>query len=48
MSEVRRDSKKRKLRDGESQLPDGRYRYRYKGIDGKDHDVYSWQLEETD
>ena len=48
MSEARRDSKKRKLRDGESQLPDGRYRYRYKGIDGKDHDVYSWQLEETD
>lgn len=41
MSKVRRDSKKRKLRDGESQLPDGRYRYRYKGIDGKDHDVYS-------
>ena len=31
MSEVRRDSKKRKLRDGECQLADGRYRFRYIG-----------------
>lgn len=48
MSEVRKDHKRRKLRDGESQLPDGRYRYRYTGLDGKRHDVYSWRLEASD
>ena len=48
MSEVRKDKKRRKLRDGESQLADGRYRYRYQGVDGKRHDVYSWRLEATD
>lgn len=48
MSEVRKDNKKRKLRDGESQLADGRYRFRYVGVDGKRHDVYSWRLEATD
>ena len=48
MSEVRRDNRNRKLRDGEVQLPDGRYRYRYTGIDGKNYDVYSWKLEASD
>lgn len=48
MSEVRRDNKNRKLREGEVQLPDGRYRFRYKGIDGKMYDIYSWKLEATD
>lgn len=48
MSEVRKDNKKRKLRDGESQLADGRYRFRYVGVEGKRHDVYSWRLEATD
>lgn len=48
MSEVRRDNKNRRLRDGEVQPPDGRYRFRYKGIDGRVYDVYSWKLEASD
>lgn len=48
MSEVRKDNRNRRLRDGECQLPDGRYRFRYKGVDGKKHDIYSWRLEASD
>lgn len=48
MSEKRRDNKGRVLRDGESQLPDGRYRYRYKSWDGQDKVVYSWRLDRHD
>ena len=40
----RRDSKGRILRNGESQAPDGRYRYSYY-IDGKQRNLYSWKLE---
>ncbi|MCD7868414.1 MAG: site-specific integrase [Clostridiales bacterium] len=47
MSEKRRDKKRRILRNGETQLPDGRYRYSYYQ-DGNQKSVYSWKLEETD
>ena len=40
----RRDSKGRILRNGESQAPDGRYRYSYY-VDGKQKNLYSWRLE---
>ena len=40
----RRDSKGRILRNGESQAPDGRYRYSYY-VDGKQKNIYSWKLE---
>lgn len=48
MSEKRRDSKKRILRNGESQKPDGRYVYKYYDIFHKPHFLYSWKLEPTD
>lgn len=40
MSEKRRDNKNRILRNGESQLSDGRYRFRYTDLDGVRRDVY--------
>lgn len=43
-----RDHKDRKLERGETQRKDGRYRYHYKGADGKWHDVYSWKLTPID
>ena len=48
MSAKRRDSKNRILRTGESQEPDGRYKYRFWDIDGKRKTVYSWRLVDTD
>lgn len=48
MSEKRKDSKGRILKDGESQREDGRYRYQYMDSRGKRHEVYSWKLVETD
>ena len=48
MSEKRRDSKGRILRNGECQRKDGMYQYEYVGIDGKTKCVYSWRLEPTD
>ena len=48
MSEKRRDSKNRILRDGESQLQDGRYRYKYVDANGKEKYEYSWRLVATD
>lgn len=48
MSEKRRDSKNRVLRRGESQRKDGRYVYKYIGLDGKPYFVYSWTLEKRD
>lgn len=44
----RKDNKGRKLNDGESQLKDGRYRYRYTDIMGKRKTLYSWRLTEKD
>lgn len=47
MSEKRRDTKGRILRDRESQCKDGRYRYTfYEGT--KQKALYSWKLEKTD
>lgn len=48
MSEVRKDSKGRRLAIGESQDKDGRYRYKYEDISGKRKSVYSWRLTESD
>ena len=36
------------LQQGERQLPDGRYRYRYTDSEGRQHDVYSWRLRPQD
>ena len=47
MSVKRRDSRKRVLRDRESQCNDGRYRYSYIE-NGKQKGIYSWKLEPTD
>ncbi|WP_354022696.1 integrase DNA-binding domain-containing protein [Faecalibaculum rodentium] len=48
VSEKRRDSKNRILRNGESQRKDGRYAYKYIDATGKPQFVYSWKLEATD
>lgn len=48
MSEKRRDSKGRILRNGESQQKDGRYRYSYVDGNGKPACIYSWKLEHSD
>lgn len=48
MSEKRRDSRGRILRNGECQRKDGLYQYDYVGLDGKPKCVYSWKLESTD
>ena len=48
MSEKRRDNRKRILRNGESQRPDGRYVYKYYDAMKKQHFLYSWKLEPTD
>jgi integrase len=48
MAERRKDVKGRILRDGEDQLQDGRYRYRYLDSQEKRQAVYSWKLVPTD
>lgn len=48
MSEKRRDSKNRILRNGESQRKYGRYAFKYIDTTGKPKFVYSWKLEKTD
>lgn len=48
MSEKRRDNKNRILHDGETQMPDGRYRFRYTDSDGVRQCVYSWRLDHND
>ena len=48
MSEVRRDSKGRRLSTGESQDKEGRYRYKYYDAFGNRKSVYSWRLTESD
>lgn len=47
MSEKRRDKRGRILHNGEMQMPDGRYRYKY-DEDGKVKYVYSWRLDHND
>ena len=48
MSEKRRDSKGRVLRNGESQRSDGKYMFRYTDGTGERHTVYSWKLVSTE
>lgn len=48
MSMKRRDNKGRILHNGESQRPDGRYAFKYQGVDGKTKFIYSWKLVDTD
>ena len=48
MSEKRRDSKHRILRNGESQRKDGRYAFKFVDAFGQQQFVYSWRLEKTD
>lgn len=48
MSEKRRDKKGRLLHNGEMQMPDGRYRFKYPDSDGKERVVYSWRLDHND
>ena len=44
----RRDNRGRILHNGESQMPDGRYRFRYNDIFGKPRVVYSTRLDRHD
>ena len=48
MSEKRRDSKNRILHNGETQMTDGRYRYRYVDANGIQQNIYSWRLDKND
>lgn len=48
MSEKRRDSKNRILRNGESQRKDGKYEYKYVDANGERRSAYSWKLVPTD
>ena len=48
MSEKRRDKRGRILHNGEMQMPDGRYRFKYVDEDGKEKAVYSWRLDHND
>ena len=48
MSEKRRDSKGRILRNGECQRKDGLYQYDYVDMNGKPKCLYSWKLEASD
>lgn len=45
---VKKDTKGRNLKEGEDQLKDGRYRYRYTDKLGKRQAIYSWKLVSTD
>ena len=48
MQDVRKDSRGRKLKVGESQRKDGLYQYRYSDMLGKRQCVYSWRLLPSD
>lgn len=48
MSEKRRDNRGRILHNGEVQLSDGRYRFKYLDAMGKERFVYSWRLTHND
>ena len=48
MSEKRRDNRGRILRNGEIQMADGRYRYKYVDAFGETKYVYSWKLDKND
>lgn len=46
MTERRKDSKGRVLKENETQRPDGTYSYRWRTSDGKRHSIYSKTLDE--
>ena len=48
MSEKRRDHRGRILHNGEIQLSDGRYRFKYVDEMGKERCIYSWRLDQND
>lgn len=48
MAEKRKSTSGIVLQPGESQRPDGRFRYRYTDRDGNRHDIYSWRLRPQD
>ena len=48
MSEKRRDHRGRILHNGEIQLSDGRYRFKYVDEMGKERCVYSWRLDHNE
>ena len=48
MSEKRRDNRGRILRNGEIQMADGRYRYKYVDAFGETKYTYSWKLDKND
>lgn len=48
MSEKRRDNRGRILHNGEVQLSDGRYRFKYLDAMGKERYAYSWRLNRND
>lgn len=48
MSEKRRDSRGRIMRNGEIQTSGGRYRYKYTDASGKPRYIYSWRLNKND
>ena len=48
MSEKRRDNRGRILHNGEFQMSDGRYRFKYIDSFGKERVVYSWRLYHND
>lgn len=48
MPDKRKDSRGRTLRNGETQQPDGRYKFRYTDGNGERRTVYSWKLVVTD
>lgn len=48
MVEKRRDTRNRILHNGEIQMPDGRYRYKYTDAYGQSRYVYSWRLDKND
>ncbi|MDE5864543.1 MAG: site-specific integrase [Lachnospiraceae bacterium] len=48
MSEKRRDKKNRILHNGEIQLADGRYRFKYLDVNDEEKYAYSWRLDHND
>lgn len=48
MSQKRKDNRGRLLHNGEIQLSNGRYRYKYVDYTGEEHCVYSWRLDRND
>lgn len=48
MSEKRRDKKGRILHNGEIQMQDGRYRFKYVDENGVEKAIYSWRLDHND